>query len=104
MLIVERIRLETYAHVLAASHPTCLHSRDLITALLMMDIFFPLSLSSCVFMCSCVSAIPSMLWEAGKQSPVGVGLLRSILHHQGNRAAPSMKLTFPGTILECVCV
>ncbi len=55
-------------------------------------------------MCFCVSAIPSMLWETGKQSPVGDGLLRSISYHQGNRAAPFVKLTFPGTIRECVCV
>lgn len=55
-------------------------------------------------MCFCVSAIPSMLWETGKQSPVGDGLLRSISYHQGNRAAPFVKLTFPGTIREYVCV
>lgn len=85
------------------SHPTCLHSYELITAVLMM-VIFSLSLSSCLFVCFCVSAIPSMLWEAGKQSPVGVGVLHSISHHQGNRAAPSVKLTFPGTIWECVCV
>ncbi|KTF89886.1 hypothetical protein cypCar_00032480 [Cyprinus carpio] len=36
------------------------------------------------------------VWEAGKQSPVGDGLLRSISYHQGNRASPSVKLTFPG--------
>lgn len=85
------------------SHPTCLHSYELITAVLMM-VIFSLSLSSCVFVCFCVSAIPSMLWEAGKQSPVGDGLLRSISYHQGNRAFPSVKLTFPGTIRECVCL
>lgn len=84
------------------SHSTCLHSRDLFTALLVM-VIFSLSLSSCVFMCACVSVIPSRLWEAGKQRPVGDCLLRSISYHQGNRAAPSMKLTFQGTIRKCVC-
>ncbi len=45
-----------------------------------------------------------MLWEASKQSPVGDCLLRSVSYHQGNRATPSVKLTFPGTIPVCVCV
>lgn len=84
------------------SHPTCLHSRELITALLMM-VIFSLSQFLCVhvFLCICYS---QYVWEAGKQSPVGDGLLRSISYHQGNRASPSVKLTFPGTIRECVCL
>ncbi len=55
-------------------------------------------------MCSCV--IPSMLWEAGKQSPVGDCLLRSVVSprqqsHSLREADISGNYT---SVCVCVCV
>jgi len=87
------VNSETYAHCF--SRPMRLHSRDLITALLTMVIFSLSLFLLCVLVYLLFPAcfgrlVNKALWESA--------YMRSISHHQGNRAAPSLKMTFPGTI------